>query len=850
MSETPESNPGALVVSSPKALAIANRQSRIAGQALARIEQERYIEFFATHPHASRAFVEAISQYFPCSEAMIERYADRWNWNQLSSNEALPWSEVLVERYADRWGWAWLSSNKTLPWSDALIERYADGWYWPEISINKALPWSADLVAHHSDSWDWCALCCNSAVPWTEEMLLCHSHRWGWPAWAYLSRHGRLPWTVELIEKYSAYWHFEDLATNENLPWTNALIEKYEDRWFRKVTGYYEIGLAPNRVLPWSEALIERYCDKWGWSWLSRNPALPWSDDLIVRYEDRWCWTMLSQNAGLPWNEALLGRYADRWDWVFLSSNRALPWSDALIERYASVWHWASLSSNTALPWSTALIECYSDRWDWGGLFGNEALPWTEVLVERYADCWDWVIVPQTALSKILLRWSESSVCAVLDRMPHGLESGDDSIRAYCSADAVDPAETGLHHENPAQPPGIDSELLVSGMTLAGYYMEGGVHRVADVAACLAADLEIPVSQFQNYLRCCYNSARDVLEDTGHDVSEMDDPDAVKREFERLFPEAMHGTACARVSVSVQDKRCASDAVDHTKDKQHHENPAQPTALDPKLLEIGAEMAVFYVERGVRTFADVAQRLAADSDGPLERLRPYLRAWYNGARDMMEDAGHDVSDMDNPAAVKRELERLWVKPDQSDTIAPRPGPAQTEVTTPLCVPRSKWNQESPDLAEPAATDGLDQSLSARLTTLLDKTPGGINPIAAFDEAIYAQATPLFRLGMSYFQTAGADITEMAKALVRTLVRDHGLQREAIKNMRPYLKRFVEDVESGAVTLGAESDQRGESQAEALHKDNLHPETEDARALMNELKGTGAGPVFNAETYAR
>ena len=65
MSNTPESNPGALVVSSPKALTIANRQSRIAGQALARIEQERYIEFFATHPQASGAFVEAVSGWYP-----------------------------------------------------------------------------------------------------------------------------------------------------------------------------------------------------------------------------------------------------------------------------------------------------------------------------------------------------------------------------------------------------------------------------------------------------------------------------------------------------------------------------------------------------------------------------------------------------------------------------------------------------------------------------------------------------------------------------------------------------------------------------------------------------------------
>ena len=65
MSKKPEPNSGALVASGPKALVVANRQLRIAGQALARIEQERYIEFFATHPQASRAFVEAVSGCYP-----------------------------------------------------------------------------------------------------------------------------------------------------------------------------------------------------------------------------------------------------------------------------------------------------------------------------------------------------------------------------------------------------------------------------------------------------------------------------------------------------------------------------------------------------------------------------------------------------------------------------------------------------------------------------------------------------------------------------------------------------------------------------------------------------------------
>jgi len=52
MNKKPEPSPCTLVASGPKALAVANRQLRIAGQALARIDREHFIEFFATHPQA------------------------------------------------------------------------------------------------------------------------------------------------------------------------------------------------------------------------------------------------------------------------------------------------------------------------------------------------------------------------------------------------------------------------------------------------------------------------------------------------------------------------------------------------------------------------------------------------------------------------------------------------------------------------------------------------------------------------------------------------------------------------------------------------------------------------------
>jgi hypothetical protein len=34
---------------------------------------------------------------------LIDRYAARWDWSCLSSNEALSWSHMFYNRYAKRW---------------------------------------------------------------------------------------------------------------------------------------------------------------------------------------------------------------------------------------------------------------------------------------------------------------------------------------------------------------------------------------------------------------------------------------------------------------------------------------------------------------------------------------------------------------------------------------------------------------------------------------------------------------------------------------------------------------------------------------------------------------------------
>lgn len=93
------------------------------------------------------------------------------------------------------------------------------------------------------------------------------------------------------------------------------------------------------------------------------------------------------------------------------------------------------------------------------------------------------------------------------------------------------------------------------------------------------------------------------------------------------------------------------------------------SGIDPEILAIGTELAVFHIEASARKFSDFARAMASDLDIPLPRLRPYLRSWYNGARDMMEDSGVNVSGMDSPDVVRAEMAKLD-QPVAPETAAP------------------------------------------------------------------------------------------------------------------------------------------------------------------------------------
>jgi hypothetical protein len=84
------------------------------------------------------------------------------------------------------------------------------------------------------------------------------------------------------------------------------------------------------------------------------------------------------------------------------------------------------------------------------------------------------------------------------------------------------------------------------------------------------------------------------------------------------------------------------------------------SGIDGAILALGLELAAGLAQRGVRRFDVFVLRVAADVDASLQELRPFVRGWYNGGRDLLEDFGVDISGMDSHEAVlaaRNEMDR-------------------------------------------------------------------------------------------------------------------------------------------------------------------------------------------------
>ena len=95
-----------------------------------------------------------LSGEYPWSEALLERFKDKVDWEAVSSNSDVAWTVTMIEKFKNRINWYELSrtSIKSLL-TPEVVEQFKDRWDWKELSGNSDLP--IETIRKMADYIDW-----------------------------------------------------------------------------------------------------------------------------------------------------------------------------------------------------------------------------------------------------------------------------------------------------------------------------------------------------------------------------------------------------------------------------------------------------------------------------------------------------------------------------------------------------------------------------------------------------------------------------------------------------------------------------------------------------------------------
>lgn len=251
---------------------------------------------------------------------------------------------------------------------------------WKNISNNPNINFNSDFLRQYSDKIIWDQLSNNKGDFWTLSLLNEFKNKFDWS--------GHRPYCNNMDADD------QSLSTNEYLPWSENLIDRFSDR-----LNFDSLSL--NRAIPWSENLIDKYYDKWDWGFLSSNISIPWSKDLIIKYEDKLDFTLLCGNPALPWSISLLLFFIEikdkwklkpnyMWNWHYVNKgilyNENIPWDDGLkeylVNRYPEEVDELVLYELDYYEWNiNTLKKCPINKFNYYFFQNNDSIMWNEEMI-------------------------------------------------------------------------------------------------------------------------------------------------------------------------------------------------------------------------------------------------------------------------------------------------------------------------------------------------------------------------------------------------------------------------------------------------------------------------------------
>lgn len=97
-----------------------------------------------------------LSNDFNWSEALLEKYQDKVNWDEISKNRSIRWTIPMIQKFKNRINWELFSEyiGEESPLEN-ILETFKGKWNWHELSSNVEVSLTYELLDKYADLWDW-----------------------------------------------------------------------------------------------------------------------------------------------------------------------------------------------------------------------------------------------------------------------------------------------------------------------------------------------------------------------------------------------------------------------------------------------------------------------------------------------------------------------------------------------------------------------------------------------------------------------------------------------------------------------------------------------------------------------
>ena len=258
--------------------------------------------------------------------------------------------------------------------------------------------------------------------------------------------------------------------------------------------------------------------------------------------------------------------------------------------------------------------------------------------------------------------------------------------------------------------------------------------------------------------------------------------------------------------------------------------------IDPEILAIGTEMAVYHLEKGARKFTEYAKAMIADLG---DAIRPYLKAFYNGARNLPEVESSEIAADMTPYDEVQQFNVASFDKEHSDPF----------TTAEIVVAEQAHEQE----AEQAKQEIINNRNTERRKED-EQTAANTEAIASQAEAVAGEAGRLIEEATTEEQINDVEqkVDEQLNAIDEQLAKFniddlHSGMRVILKDGRNVLLSMV--MHSGEQISATQMSKPRVHKLYATYKGqfiDFSPEDVDVEATRHLLGGNKAAPVTQSE----